>query len=198
MTDDTEVADHTAKGRAPDYELDQVLYLETPDQFKALFDDTRLLIIELLSERAATTTQLAETLEKPKGTIGYHLEVLHAAGLVKVIRTEKVRALEAKYYGRTARTFEYSRALDFGVAAEEALLLAAEGAARSAEVFRDRDDIHGMKGIRHARISEEQAEEFERRLWELMNDFITTPRDGDVVYALAMALYPTDRPHLPE
>jgi DNA-binding transcriptional ArsR family regulator len=42
--------------------------------------------------------------------VGYHLKVLEEAGLVHVVRTKKVRAIEAKYYGRTARIFLYHRA----------------------------------------------------------------------------------------
>ena len=78
------------------YPLHDLLALEGPDQFRALFEDTRIDIIELLSERAATTSQLADALGRPKGTIGHHLGVLADAGLVRVVRTKKVRALEAK------------------------------------------------------------------------------------------------------
>lgn len=65
------MADH----KAPDYELDEILDLDQPEQFKALFEETRLAIVDLLLERAATTKDLAEALDKPKGTIGHHLSV---------------------------------------------------------------------------------------------------------------------------
>ena len=42
-----------------------------------------------------------------KGTVGHHLKVLEAAGLIRVVRTRKVRALTEKFYGRTARLFLY-------------------------------------------------------------------------------------------
>ena len=44
-------------------------------------------------------------LDTPKGTVGHHLKVLEKAGLVRVVRTRKVRALTEKYYGRVARLF---------------------------------------------------------------------------------------------
>ncbi|NIM02462.1 MAG: helix-turn-helix domain-containing protein, partial [Acidobacteria bacterium] len=62
-------------------------------------------ILDLLSDTAATTSQIAAALDMPKGTVGHHMKVLEQAGLVRIVRTEKVRAIEAKYYGRTARTF---------------------------------------------------------------------------------------------
>ena len=40
-----------------------------------------------------------------KGTVAHHLKVLEAAGLVKVVRTRRVRALTESFYGRTARLF---------------------------------------------------------------------------------------------
>ena len=91
--------------RYPDYELDDVLVVEDPKQLRALADALRARIVVLLRERAASTTELAAALETPKGTVGHHLKVLETAGLIRVVRTRKVRALTEKYYGRVARLF---------------------------------------------------------------------------------------------
>src|SRR5699024_121368 len=105
----------------PDYELPDELVLTEPQQYRALFEDTRQQIVSLLSERAATISELAEALGKPKGTIGHHMNVLAQADLVRVVRTEKVRALVAKYWGRTARVFYYHR-IDAAVGGEQRIL----------------------------------------------------------------------------
>ena len=194
MADHTGMADHSV----PDYDLERYLHLETADQYKALFDETRLAIIDMLSERAATTSQLAEALGKPKGTVGYHIGVLEAAGLIHVVRTEKVRALEAKYYGRTARTFDYSHAVEHGIEPNYALAQAAREILESRRHFEEKEEeIPAMQGVRYARISVDRAEEFAAELWTLVERFVSVPREGDIVYAMAVALYPTDRPHLP-
>lgn len=65
----------------------------------ALADDFRLELLAMLRGRPASTTQLAATLRRPKGTVGYHLKVLERAGLVRVLRTRRVRAVTEKYYG---------------------------------------------------------------------------------------------------
>ena len=52
-----------------------------------------------------STTELAEKLGLPKGTVGHHLKVLEKAGLVHVVRTRQVRAVTEKFYGRVARLF---------------------------------------------------------------------------------------------
>jgi DNA-binding transcriptional ArsR family regulator len=72
---------------------------------RALADDVRLRIVAILRERAATTTELAEQVGLAKGTVAHHLKVLESAGLVKVVRTRRVRAMTESFYGRVARLF---------------------------------------------------------------------------------------------
>lgn len=201
ISDYTAMPDHSPWYRGsdprpvPDYDLDDVLELTEPQQFKALFEETRLHIIDMLSERAATTSQLGDALDRPKGTIGHHLGVLEDAGLVRVVRTEKVRAIEAKYYGRTARTFLLDHVMD----EPRAMFATAPAELRQAkELFGDDPEVAGLSTVRYARIPNERAGEWQSRLTALVEEFVGQPRGGDLVYGLAVALYPTARPHLPE
>lgn len=185
------MTDHAA---IPDYELADTLALNEPAQYAALFEDTRTEIVRLLSERAATTSELAEALGKPKGTIGHHLKVLADAGLVHVVRTERVRALEARYYGRTARVFYYHPTQEVSSAARRivaraAAEFAAPGPAEGAERFAN---------IRYARVPAEQAADYFHRLELLLGEFATEPREGDVTFGLLAALFDTDRTPLAE
>ena len=50
-----------------DYEIDDVVFVEDNTQLKAVADDTRMNILNLLLDRAATQSQLADALGKPKG-----------------------------------------------------------------------------------------------------------------------------------
>jgi hypothetical protein len=113
---------------------------------------------------------------------------------VQVVRTRRVRGIDERFYGRTARMFyvvERSEAgdelprdfNDFEVAARE-----------SAAAYRD-GKLWGF--IRHARISEAQASEFWDRMAELVTHFDRLPRTGDTVYGFAIGVYPTDHPTLP-
>src|SRR5919197_6528056 len=95
-----------------DYEAEDVMTVAEPNQLRALGDDVRARIVLLIRERAASITQLAEALSMPKGTVGHHVKVLEKAGLVRVVRTRKVRALTEKYYGRTARLFLFKSSDD--------------------------------------------------------------------------------------
>lgn len=180
----------------PDYDLADRIALTAPSQVKALGHPVRNTILGLLHERAATVSELASALERPKSTVAHHVKVLAEAGLLQVVRTRRVRALEERFYGRTARMFYVSLEQepdggdrprdfnDFEVAAQE-----------SVAAFRD-GKLWGF--IRHARISEEQASEFWERMAELVNEFDRLPRSGRTMYGFAVGVYPTDQPTLPD
>jgi DNA-binding transcriptional ArsR family regulator len=179
----------------PDYDLADRIALTRPSQVKAIGHPLRTTILGLLHERAATVTELAAALRRPKSTVAHHVKVLAGAGLVQVVRTRRVRAIEERFYGRTARMFYVSveRSADgedmprdfndFEVAARE-----------SAEAFRD-GKLWGF--IRHARITESQASDFWERMAELVAEFDRLPRSGDTMYGFAVGVYPTDQPTLP-
>jgi DNA-binding transcriptional ArsR family regulator len=185
-----------AAHRAPDYEIDQRMDLTEPAQYKVLFDPTRIQIVDLLLERAATIKELAETLGKPKGTVGHHVSALQEAGLIKVVRTKMVRAIEAKYYGRTARTYVISDRPE-----ERGIELAPDHFLQSAAIdFAQVEDpsVGTMSTLRYARIPDERADEWAARLADLAEEFTAEPRGGETTFGLLLAMYPTDRPHLPD
>src|SRR5207244_3846236 len=95
----------TVKSSPPDYALADRIALTSPSQVKAISHPLRTAILGLLHERAATVTELAAALERPKSTVAHHVKVLADAGLVRVVRTRRVRAIEERFYGRTARMF---------------------------------------------------------------------------------------------
>ena len=181
-------------GKPPDYELDDRRALTEPTQVRALGHPLRNTILGLLHERAASVTELSAAVGRPKSTVAHHVKVLAEAGLVRVVRTRRVRAIEEAFYGRTARTFyvalaepQESPVLDFNdleVAARESAPAYAEGR------------LWGF--IRHARISEAQKEEFWHRMAALVDEFDRLPREGDLVHGFAIGVYPIEGyPQLP-
>jgi DNA-binding transcriptional ArsR family regulator len=180
----------------PDYDLADRIALTTPSQVKAISHPLRTTILGLLHERAATVSELAVALERPRSTVAHHVKVLNHAGLVQVVRTRRVRAIEERFYGRSARMFyigverspdDDQLPLDFNdfeVAARE-----------SAAAYRD-GKLWGF--IRHARISEAQASAFWEHMAELVAEFDQLPRSGETMYGFALGVYPSDHPTLPE
>ena len=177
----------------PDYELAERLALTQPAQARALSHLLRSTILGLLHERAATVSELAAALGRPKSTVAHHVKVLVEAGLVRVVRTRRVRAIDERFYGRTARMFYVEQRErddplprdfnDFEIAARE-----------SAGAYRD-GKLWGF--IRHARISDAQVSEFWNRMADLVAEFDRLPRSGEIVYGFAVGVYPTELPTLP-
>jgi DNA-binding transcriptional ArsR family regulator len=186
-----------SKPSVPDYELDDTTELTSPVQVRALGNPLRTMILGLLHERAATVTELAVAVGRPKSTVAHHVDVLQEAGLVRVVRTRRVRAIEERFYGRTARMFyvgvgESSRreALpldfnDFDVAATE-----------SQQAYQ----AHRLRSfIRHARIPPERAAEFWTKAMTLVQEFDRLPRSGKLAHGFVVGIYPIpDYPVLPE
>jgi DNA-binding transcriptional ArsR family regulator len=185
------------KSPVPDYDLADTMELTSPVQVQAIGNQLRTTLLGLLHERAATVTELARAVSRPKSTVAYHVNVLLEVGLVRVVRTRRVRAIEERYFGRTARMFyvgmgkgsdEEPMPLDFNdfeVAAKES-----EAAYQAHRL---------MSFIRHARIPPKQASEFWTQVMALVQQFDRLPRAGDTAFGFVVGLYPIpDYPVLPD
>jgi DNA-binding transcriptional ArsR family regulator len=179
----------------PDYELEDLLVVTAPEQLRALADPLRGTLLELLLERAATVTELAKAVDRPKSSIAYHVGLLTEVGLLRVVRTRRVRAIEERYYGRVARTYYVgvlNRAEDKQVVASINGLAAAVAESAAAHAA---DDLRCT--LVHARIPREEVRNFWAEVQELARRFAQIPRSGDQVYGFVAGLYPTDVPTLP-
>jgi len=171
------------------YAADDFVHAETPDQLKALGNQMRMTILDLLNERAASVTELANALSKPKGTVGYHVKVLEQAGFIRVVRTRKVRAMTEKFYGRVAHTVVFH-----GIPDTQNKMFMLQEAMNEAVI--EEGEALPATTLRHVRMSEEQAYEFWEEILELAVRFAKAPRSGGRVYGLVGAIYPTDLPVL--
>ena len=176
----------------PDYDLDPSVTADTPEQLKALADPVRSLILDLVLERAATVTELATALDRPKSSTAYHVDVLVEAGLLRVVRTRRVRAIDERFYGRTGRTIVIGNSPTPDGSVRQSFLSAAQAEA----VVTEPGDM--LSTMRHARIPHERAREFFDRVAALAEEFTTLERGGDVVFGFVAAVYRTDLPVLPE
>ena len=187
QTDPTQ--DPTTDAGGLDYEIDEEVVADSPAALKALADTTRVALLDLLLERAATTSHLAEALDKPKGTVGYHLKVLEKCGLIRIVRTRQVRAMTEKYYGRIGRTIIMS-----GPGAMKDPLFIVHDALRDVQITEG--EPLPMFTTRRARIPESRAIEYATRLADLAAEFAAEPRQGERVYGVLAGVYPTDLPTL--
>ena len=82
-----------------------VLILEEPKVIRLLASSVRPAILWLLGNRPMTETQLSNELGLTKAAVGYHLQPLRDAGLIKIDRYETGEHGISKYYSAAAVLF---------------------------------------------------------------------------------------------
>lgn len=176
----------------PDYELAPSVAADTTQQLKAIAAPVRGLILDLVLERAATVSELAAALDRPKSSVAYHVDVLVDAGLLQVVRTRKVRAIEERFYGRTGRTIVVGNTpMPEGAIRQDFL-----AQAHAEAMVNEPRDMRST--LRHARIAPEHIDAFFDRVVALAEKFTAHPRSGEIVFGFVAAVYRTDHPTLPE
>jgi DNA-binding transcriptional ArsR family regulator len=173
------------------YDLDETILADSPARLKAVGHPLRSLLLDLVLERAMTVTELAERVRKPRGTVAHHIDVLLDAGLLKVTATRRVRAIEERFYGRTAHTIVFPDSAMDGD-------LPFVSDARSQADLSDSGSCAGGFTLRHARIPAELAQEFADRVMDMATEFTRLPRSGNREYAFYFGVFPTNRPVSPE
>ncbi len=83
-------------------EIPAVYNLETVEQVRALADELRLRITELLTRQAMTVTQVGAALKVSPAKIHYHVRELERVGLLKLVETREKGGILEKYYRAVA------------------------------------------------------------------------------------------------
>jgi DNA-binding transcriptional ArsR family regulator len=190
MSDIGERADSYDGGYDLGYDLEEMITADSPARLRAAAHPLRMLLLDLVLERAMTVTELAERVRKPRGTVAHHVDVLVDAGLLKVTATRRVRAMEERFYGRTAHTIVFPHSTRDGD-----LPFVADARAE-ADLSPEAGEAGGFT-LRHARIPEEAAAEFTAKVMALAAAFTRLPRGGDREYAFLAGVYATKRPVAP-
>lgn len=172
-------------------ELPATLTVNTAQQFKAIGDTTRMSILDLIKYEPLTAKQIGGRLKIPAGTVGHHLQVLEAAGLAQVVARRLVHGITAKYYTRTARLFIFDFPTEIASGMERTLDFLTQARAQLADALAaDEEKTFCKTGFPHARLSRERAEEFGKRLFDLVYEFATAESDPDgQVYGLSITYF---------
>jgi DNA-binding transcriptional ArsR family regulator len=175
------------------YELEETISADSAARLKAVGNHLRTLILDLVLEHAMTVTELAERVRKPRGTVAHHVDVLVDAGLLKVTSTRRVRAIEERFYGRTAQIIVFP---DHAMAGDLPFIADARA---QADLTAPEVEVGGTGfTLRHARIPVERAREFTERVMALATEFTRLPRGGTREYAFLAGVFPTNRPVAPK
>ncbi|MGI0087252.1 MAG: ArsR/SmtB family transcription factor [Nitrosotalea sp.] len=83
------------------------------EQAKALDDDARVRILQILYHKQLSTDQIVvelhkEGCKKATTTIRHHLDILKEAGLVEIVKMQEIRGAVLKYYGTSVRVLGHT------------------------------------------------------------------------------------------
>src|SRR5580658_9086781 len=164
----------------PADDLPETFHVTTDEQLRAVSNLTRHRIIAALRFEPATITQIAERVGLAKGSSSYHVRLLERAGLVKVVRTRKVRGVTERYYAMTARTIELP---DPGAGQPDTLM-------RHAVADLEAAPADGERHVRlaHLRLTGDQFAELGARLEALADEYreLSDPSLPDASLAFAL------------
>ncbi|MFJ1757071.1 ArsR/SmtB family transcription factor [Kitasatospora sp. NPDC088134] len=164
----------------PTEDRPEALHVTTAEQLRAVSNLTRHRIMAVLRFEPATITQIAARVGLAKGSSSYHVRLLERAGLVKVVRTQKVRGVTERYYAMAARSIVLPDPTDGG---PDVLMRHAVADLEAAPA-----DAERHVRMAHLRLTEQQFAELGSRLQALADEYraLSDPAlpDASLVFAL--------------
>ncbi|HEY7416792.1 MAG TPA: helix-turn-helix domain-containing protein [Ktedonobacteraceae bacterium] len=92
-------------------DIPEVYYLETIEQMRAISDELRQRIIEILGRQPMTVKQLGLYLGQAPAKMHYHVHELERVGLLKQVETREKRGILEKYFRAVAKNLSVSEGL---------------------------------------------------------------------------------------
>lgn len=163
-----------------DDDLPGTFHVTTAEQLRAVSSLTRHRIMAVLRFEPATITQIAGRVGLAKGSSSYHVRLLERAGLVKVVRTRKVRGVTERYYTMAARSIVLP---DPGTGGPDVLMRHAVADLEAAPAGSER---HVQ--LAHLRLTDQQYTELGTRLQALADEYrqLSDPSLPDASLVLAL------------
>lgn len=194
------------QGSKMSFEPAEVFSIEDAETFELLADPTRHEIIELVMT-PRSVTEIAEAMRVPRTRLYHHVKLLEEAGMITVVETRQVGAIQEKVYQVSAKSFRPSEAFlatsDARTQAEAvmAAVLSSTRAdfVRAADegLFSLRDDKTSRKialGRRFTRLRPEHLHDLVTRLEELLEEFDSdTPEEGAIAVSILHVVHPSSR-----
>lgn len=180
------------------------------ETLKVVADPVRNQIMEVLEKKPQNVKEVAEKLGLAPSKLYYHFNMLEKVGLIKVMETRQIANLIEKYYQTTSSFIDIDpNLLNFSTTegkenlytmvtstidtTREDLLRSLQ--ARSLQIEQGAEGkLRSVTLSRYiSNMSDEKANEFHKRMQELLEDFIDTDtKDPDQqTFALTIALYPS-------
>ena len=167
--------------------------LQTEAEISAYLHRSRMAILDVLRDGAATVTQIAARLGVHPANLTRHIRVLEEAGLVTLVEKRDTGRNLEKYYAATATTFRVAPEAASLTAPHKIALTFARSELSAALVRLPDEMVDPIVAIAlGVRIAPENAQAFTEELTRLGDRFGAADEAGGQSYQLVMALYPGD------
>lgn len=161
--------------------------VDSPEQLKAFTDPLRNQILAILAERAATNQQVADQLGESQAKVLYHVRVLLHEGLIVLVDTRVKGGNVEKYYRAIAKVFALKPGADmFPALINTGLEVVRQEVAASVAHWPDQKRWFETRA-KH--MTDEQVEEFKRRIHEVIERFwdeVTEDNDAPLIGMVAL------------
>jgi DNA-binding transcriptional ArsR family regulator len=171
-------------------DLPELYTLDSIEQVRAVADELRIRIIDLLIQQPMTVTQIGEALGIAPAKAHYHVGELKRVGLVRIVKTRERGNIVEKYYRTVARDFTISDTLLQHVAPDETLAAISQHLQTLTRAFlRAFSRAIGSEDQRAHYIqltsaslwaTHDEMRHLNRRITELLEPYHTPRRDANV------------------
>ncbi len=187
-----------------------VYIIKDLDTLKVIADPVRNQIMEVLDKRPQNVKEVADKLGLAPSKLYYHFNMLEKVDLIRVVETRQVANLIEKYYQTTSSFIDIDpNLLNFSTPEGKENMFAMatstmdttkEDLLRSLQARAYQIEQGAQSRLRSLTISrylsnmnDEKADEFHKRLAELLDEFIDADsKDSeDQTFAMTLALYPS-------
>lgn len=187
-----------------------VYLIKDLEQLQALADPLHLRLLELLSQKAMTVTQVANLLDEKPNRLYYHINKLEEVGLVQLVETRPYRGILEKYYQAVAQNFKIDESViqlqqekvgtlyDLAQGVFESTMAELREALRAKLQEESPESSVELKHHierTHIRLPREKVKEAYEKVQALGQELRDAqPHEGGEEYGLTVVFYPVVRP----
>ena len=172
------------------FKPEPVKKLSNRDELRAYINSTRISILALLRDSAATVTQVARELRTHPANLTHHFRILEKAGLIRLVEKRDTGRNLEKFYRAAALSFLTSPGELVDKRVLKLSILRDELTASIQRLTQNREEGDVFARIWATRISKEDLKRFQKKLMLLVHEFEKAETSEGASYALALCLFP--------
>jgi DNA-binding transcriptional ArsR family regulator len=171
---------------------DQIL--NTPEQIRAFAHPTRMTILGILAREKQSVSGVARQLGVHPANLTHHFKLLEKVGLLKLVEKRETGKNLEKYYRAVAYHFTVSTSGESnGNKKLLALSILRDNLTAALQMLQNQSEDQVVLGLlKTAHLDPEDVPKFEKKLFDLLEEFSAFRSGTGPAYSLNMSLYPAE------